>query len=90
MPVRDMLMAKQAGVLAIWAQYGTNVSESHYKKLVRISHWSDEDIEREVTLRKTAAGLKSDIVAESFSEVVEKASGNADVDGGPIASYAQC
>jgi hypothetical protein len=43
-----------------------------YKKLVRISHWSDEDIEREVTLRKTAAGLKSDIVAESFSEVVEQ------------------
>lgn len=44
---RDMLMARQAGAFAVWAEYGSKPHPSMYEKLVRISHWTAEDVARE-------------------------------------------
>ena len=68
---RDMLMAKQAGAFAVWAEYGTKVHPSMYEKLVRISHWTAEDVKREKMIREQAAAIKPDFVCkEGFGEVL--------------------
>nr|WP_193367898.1 HAD hydrolase-like protein [Pelagibius marinus] len=68
---RDMLMAKQAGVFAIWAAYGAKHDPKEYNKLVRISHWTTEDVRREKSLKLAAEQVRPDFVARgSFSEVL--------------------
>lgn len=69
---RDILMAKTAGVCAIWAKYGALHREEQYRKLVRISHWTDEDIDRERKLKKRARGVRPDhILEKSFAEILD-------------------
>jgi FMN phosphatase YigB (HAD superfamily) len=69
---RDMLMAKEAGLFAIWAKYGCVQSAHDYASLVRISHWTDEDIRRESDARERARVIEPDVIAEtSFAEVVD-------------------
>lgn len=67
---RDVMMAKDAGVFAIWAKYGAEVSREEYQKLVRISHWTPEDVAREIELKRRAESVMPNYVASSFSEVV--------------------
>lgn len=68
---RDILMAKTAGVLAIWAKYGTIRPEDQYQHLVRISHWTSEDVERETKFKERAKKIHPDYVLENgFSEIV--------------------
>ncbi|WJY23123.1 HAD family hydrolase [Fontisubflavum oceani] len=70
---RDVMMAKNTGVCAAWAKYGTQHSEEDYAALVRVSHWTSEDVEREIKLKEQAAGVAPDIILEnSFSEVLQK------------------
>lgn len=69
---RDMLMAKRAGVFSIWAAYGANHSPSMYGALVRISHWTAEEVAREQQLKDEAKAIRPDYVARSsFAEVTE-------------------
>lgn len=68
---RDILMAKRAGVFAIWAKYGAVLHTDSYEKLVRISHWTREDVEKERRLRKEAENIRPDFIAEdSFVEIL--------------------
>jgi len=69
---RDMYMAKEAGLFAVWAKYGTIHQQGLYEALVRISHWTDEDIEREVILKQVSRNTKPDIILElGISELLE-------------------
>jgi len=49
----DMGMAKEAGVWAAWAQYGTDYEPDLWNQLVRITHWTEDDVRRsqEASLR---------------------------------------
>lgn len=68
---RDILMAREAGVFAIWAKYGATHVAADYARLVRVSHWTAEDVKREKRSRERAAGIRPDWIAEqSFLEVV--------------------
>lgn len=68
---KDVLMAKRAGVFSIWAKYGTRHDASAYEKLVRVSHWTHEDIVRENALKHEADKVVPDFIAErSFKEVL--------------------
>lgn len=68
---KDVLMANRAGILAVWAKYGTRYDPEFYEVLISLSHWTDEDIERERKLAKFASEAKPDLIAEtSFSEVL--------------------
>lgn len=68
---RDVLMAKRSGVFAIWAKYGVRHSDGDYEKLVRVSHWTDEDVAREKLLVAEVAMMEPDFVAEhSFAQVL--------------------
>jgi phosphoglycolate phosphatase len=69
---RDMLMAKRAGVFAIWAAYGATHDPSHYSALVRVSHWTSEEIVREKQLQQDAKSVSPDYIARyRFSEVCD-------------------
>jgi phosphoglycolate phosphatase-like HAD superfamily hydrolase len=68
---RDMLMAQRANVFAIWAAYGAHHDPATYDALVRISHWTTEEVEREISLRNEAKSVRPDLVArESFAEIL--------------------
>lgn len=68
---RDILMAKRANVRSIWAAYGAQHDPELYKKLVRISHWTADEVAREISLKEEAKNIKPDFIAQtSFIEVL--------------------
>jgi FMN phosphatase YigB (HAD superfamily) len=68
---KDVLMAKKAGCFAIWARYGVHRDPTMYERLVRISHWTDEDILRERNFAHEAAKIAPDFTCErSIAEVL--------------------
>jgi phosphoglycolate phosphatase len=68
--VRDVGMAKDAGALAAWAQYGTQFQPMHWTALVRITHWTDEDIRRADVDRKRLGATKPDYVLDTFADIL--------------------
>jgi phosphoglycolate phosphatase len=67
---RDISMAKQAGVLAVWAKYGTQYDRSLWSVLVRVTHWSDDDVRREEELRHQFANVQPDLTVNGFAELL--------------------
>lgn len=75
---RDVLMAKNAGCFAVWAKYGAHTDSVMYEKLIRISHWTSEDIQRERNYATEAAKIRPDFVCErSIAELLSVLSGPA-------------
>lgn len=69
---RDMLMAKNAGVFAIWAAYGSRHDSALYDSLVRISHWTGGEVAREKKLSEQAKTISPDFIADkSFAQVLD-------------------
>ena len=69
---RDVAMAKRANVYAVWAKYGSQHSKEDYAKLVRVSHWTSEEVRREKELQRAASSISPDYTAEeTFSEVLD-------------------
>jgi FMN phosphatase YigB (HAD superfamily) len=68
---RDILMAKRARVFSIWAAYGAWHDPKMYADLVRVSHWTSDEVAREQRLKEEAKNIKPDYVASrSFAEVL--------------------
>jgi phosphoglycolate phosphatase len=68
---RDVMMARRAGVMAIWARYGTQHDAGTYDRLVRVSHWTSDDVAREKMLSREAREVRPDFTLEhSFQEVL--------------------
>lgn len=67
---RDIAMAKDAGVMAIWAKYGTEYDRKLWDVLVRVTHWTEDDVRREESLREHAAHAVPDYTLGSFSELL--------------------
>lgn len=68
---RDIYMAKSAGLSSIWAKYGTHHHGNFYDKLVRITHWSAEDVENERRLSEETKSVVPDYVLENgFDELI--------------------
>ena len=55
-------MAKQAGVTAIWAR-------EYWAYLVKITHWTDEDISREKDLKAKFGDILPDYAIDSFAQL---------------------
>jgi FMN phosphatase YigB (HAD superfamily) len=62
---KDVLMARKAGCFSIWAKYGVRRDPAMYEKLVRISHWTDADIARELDFAKEASMIEPDFTCEN-------------------------
>ncbi|EKM97163.1 haloacid dehalogenase domain-containing protein hydrolase [Stutzerimonas degradans] len=71
--MKDIQMANDVGMFSVLASYGALHFESRpddYNLLRAVSHWSDEDILREKTLKETKLHAQPDYVAESFVDVL--------------------
>jgi FMN phosphatase YigB (HAD superfamily) len=63
---RDVFMARQCGVFAVWARYGQTVSPEDFKLLVAITHWTEEDIRREQT---SSGSVEPSQIIDRFPEI---------------------
>lgn len=72
--VKDIAMAKEAGVTSIFAKYGTgHFSDDrlkHYDLLRRVTHWSEKEIEEEKALKDTGVHHDADYSIDNFSELL--------------------
>jgi FMN phosphatase YigB (HAD superfamily) len=69
--VRDIYMAKGAGLHSAWAKFGTLYDKALWPKLVRVTHWTDADRKREEMLREHAGGTEPDVVLDRFSDLLQ-------------------
>ncbi|MDP2314217.1 MAG: HAD family hydrolase [Pseudomonadota bacterium] len=67
---RDIWMARRAGVCAVWARYGRSYTEEDWDTVVRVSHWTPDDIRREARLRVNAVGVAPDHAIDGFGELL--------------------
>jgi FMN phosphatase YigB (HAD superfamily) len=68
---RDVAMAKNAGAYAAWARYGNRRDAALWEKLVRVTHWTDEDVAHEKRISDETKGIEPDVVIDSFSELLD-------------------
>lgn len=68
---RDVLMARDAGVIAAWAKYGTEYDKAFWPQLVKITHWTAEDIEVDLALRERAHGIVPDVQLSCFADLLK-------------------
>lgn len=69
---RDISMAQVAGLYSIWAKYGAFHLEDEYKKLIRISHWTSDDVVRERRLSEMSKSIVPDcILNDGFYEIID-------------------
>lgn len=67
---RDIGMARAAGVTAVWARYGTFYDPGLWETLVRVSHWTEEDVRREVELKRRTGTVRPDFTIDSFGDLI--------------------
>lgn len=67
---RDILMAKKAGVFAVWAKYGAWHDKDVYEKLIAISHWTKREVDEELAYSAEAKQIGPDLVVEHFEEIL--------------------
>jgi FMN phosphatase YigB (HAD superfamily) len=67
--VRDIAMANNAGVNSIWARYGTQYDPTCWSYLVKVTHWTNEDVEREKDLKARFGGVKPDYTIDSLFDL---------------------
>jgi HAD superfamily hydrolase (TIGR01549 family) len=67
---RDIGMAQAAGAWAAWARYGTEYDKTLWDRLVRITHWTPEDVARAETARKLYGDCVPNQTLEQFGDVL--------------------
>jgi phosphoglycolate phosphatase len=67
---RDVSMAKDAGVCAVWARYGTYYDAHLWDLLVAVTHWTAADVEREARLKAAYRDVQPDYIINSFAELL--------------------
>ncbi|MCC3314757.1 HAD family hydrolase [Nocardia africana] len=71
--MKDIAMAQAVdGVLDVHAKYGEAQNRPEYDLLRRVTHWKDEDVERERQLSARRGSVRPSLVcAHSFNEVLQ-------------------
>ena len=68
--MKDIIMAKEASVVDVWAKYGLVQNQPAYELLRRVTHWPVSSVEREKIL--TDANVKPSFVLKRvFGEILE-------------------
>lgn len=68
---RDVGMARQIGMKAAWAAYGTRHDPEDWAMLVRVTHWTSEDVARAQRTQELFGESKPDVTLERFDELLE-------------------
>ncbi|WBL22337.1 HAD family hydrolase [Zunongwangia sp. HRR-M8] len=48
---KDISMAKDAGITCVYAKYGHKIESEQYELLKKVTHWTKEDVEREIEFK---------------------------------------
>lgn len=67
---KDVAMAADCGVAAVWAKYGQAHKRPEYKLLVDVTHWSPEEVEREQKIKEREHVHPTFTLEKSFSEIL--------------------
>lgn len=67
--VRDVLMAQNCGVHDILADYGRDYNSTNYAELLKITYWTEREVEEEKRLRETK--ISPTFVVSSFPRILE-------------------
>ncbi|HEV7369824.1 HAD family hydrolase [Arenibaculum sp.] len=68
--MKDVVMAQQARAIDVYAEYGTAHERQEYELLRKVTHWTEQDVEREKTLRRESVE-PSFVLRSAFSELLE-------------------
>lgn len=69
---RDIAMAKEAGTWSAFAEYGLRYEKPLWSKLVRVTHWSEEDVRRNEEAKKLYSTVKPDVVLDqTFAQMLD-------------------
>ncbi|PRP96460.1 HAD family hydrolase [Enhygromyxa salina] len=66
---RDIAMAQQISMHAAWAAYGTRHDRHDWATLVRVSHWTQADVDRVRHTQERFGDVKPKTCLESFGEL---------------------
>ena len=66
---KDVYMAQRCGVFEVYAEYGKIYNPEHYRQLVEITHWTDEDVAQEVELGRL--NISPSFTISAFSDLLE-------------------
>lgn len=69
--MKDVAMAQAVGVRDVHAQYGVPYGSADYDLLRRVSHWRDEDIERERRLATAPDVVPTYRLVDTFAELLD-------------------
>lgn len=69
--VRDVYMAQQAGLHNAWARYGSNYDRKLWPMLVRVTHWTADDVAREDQMRERAGKVVPEFAIDCFADILD-------------------
>jgi len=69
---RDIYMANQIGLSSIYAEYGSNIDNGAYSLLKKVTHWTDDEVKREIEFKKNIhdTRISPDYKISKFSELL--------------------
>ena len=67
--MKDIVMAKAAGVTDVWAKYGVAQNRPAYELLRNVTHWTPTSVEREKTISEAELS-PSFVLGHSFEEIL--------------------
>ncbi|MCQ6958603.1 HAD family hydrolase [Mucilaginibacter aquariorum] len=69
---RDIYMAQKAGITSVYASYGHVIDNAQYDLLRNVTHWTDEDVKREMDFKSQPKDIKQpDYTIQRFSDLLK-------------------
>lgn len=66
---KDILMAQQAELISVHAKYGHNITSAEYDLLKQVTHWTEEDVQREANFKIEHLKASPDLVIEKYGDL---------------------
>ena len=67
---KDVAMARDVGILDVYAEYGVSQNKPEYSLLQKVSHWTEQDVKREKEIVAKGHNFEPSVVLKStFSEI---------------------
>jgi FMN phosphatase YigB (HAD superfamily) len=69
--MKDVAMAKDCGVEDVWAKYGQAHKRPDYKLLQDVTHWTAEEVAREMKIKEREQVSPTHTLERSFGEILD-------------------
>jgi phosphoglycolate phosphatase len=69
--MKDVAMGQKVGVVDVHAQYGVSTDREGYDLLRQVSHWSDQDVERERHLAQSDVAQPAVTLQNDLAELLD-------------------